>query len=151
MLFRSSEFNKPAVLVLPDGTKIQLTVGTPKYFNANPLGFPEFGKYPDDRAVHFTVTVKNTAAAVVSVKDMKIAGKTTNAKAPICRDLLGGDGVIDLFGAVDEDGNSLDSLAPGKSASFDWGVVCETPKGKTLSLEVGVGTAKPKIYDTTMP
>lgn len=146
-----SEFGVPAVLPLPDGNKVQLTLTTPQYFKADSLGFPEFGKYPDDRAVWFSVSVKNTTAESISVKDMKIFGKTSNSKATMCRDLLGGDGKIDLFGAVDEDGNPLESIAPGKTAKFDWGVVCRTLRGKTLSLEVQVGQAKPKIYDTVMP
>ncbi len=147
-----SEFNKPAVLPLPDGEDAALTLSTPKYFKPNTLGFPEFGKYPDDRAVYFMITVKNTSSAAISVKDMKVSGKTTNVSAPVCRDLQGDDGVVSLLGAVDPDTwEPWDSLAPGATARFQWGVVCQTPKGKKLSLEVQVGTAKPKIYQTTMP
>lgn len=147
-----SEFNKPAVLPLPDGNKAQVILSTPKSFKADPLGFPEFGKYKDDRAVYFMVTVNNTTSEEISVKDLKIVGKTSNAAAPICRDLQGDDGKVSLLGAVDPDTwEAFDSIKPGASARFQWGVVCQTPKGKTLSLEVSVGTGKPKIYDTTMP
>lgn len=147
-----SEFNKPAILPLPDGNKAQVILSTPKSFNANPLGFPEFGKYKDDRAVYFMVTVNNTASEEISVKDLKIAGKTSNTAAPICRDLQGDDGVVSLLGAVDPDTwEAFDSIKPGTSVRFQWGVVCQTPKGKKLSLEVSVGLGKPKIYDTTMP
>lgn len=147
-----SEFNKPAVLPLPNNKQGQVTLTTPKYFKPNTLGFPEFGKYPDDRAAYFMVTVKNTSDEPISVKDMKIQGKTSNTKAPICRDLLGDDGNVMLAGAMDPDTwEVFDSINPGASARFQWGVVCQTPKGKTLSLEVQVGTTKPKIYQTTMP
>lgn len=148
----NSEFGKPAVLPLPDGSKGEVTLSEPKYFKADPLGFPEFGKYPDDRGAYFMITVKNTSTAPISVKDLRIVGKTSNTKAPICRDLLGDDGDVTLLGAVDPDTwETLDAIAPGASARFKWGVVCQTAKGKTLSLEVNIGLAKPKIYSTTMP
>ena len=148
----NSEFGKPAVLPLPDGNKAQVTLSAPKYFKADKLGFPEFGRYEDDRAVYFMVTVNNTSSEPISVKDMQIIGKTSNAKAPICRGLQGDDGTVTLIGTKDPDTwEAIDSLDPGKSARFQWGVVCETPKGKTLSLEVSVSGGKPKIYNTTMP
>lgn len=147
-----SEFGKPAALPLPGDKQALVTLTAPKYFKPNTLGFPEFGKYPEDRAAYFMVTVKNTSDESISVKDMIIQGKTTNLKAPICRDLLGDDGNVMLAGAMDPDTwETFDSIAPGASARFQWGVVCRTSKGKTLSLEVQVGQGKAKIYQTTMP
>lgn len=159
----NAEFGKAQTLLVPDldaGTtaKAQVTLFAPKNLkitSANAIGFPEFGagkdpNGPDDRAVTFKVTIKNTTTKKLYVGDVKING-TTNSKAPICRELLGGDGVTDLGGPVDPNTGDVYDLNPGESGTFLAGLVCQAAKGAKMSISFQVGTAKAKIYETTMP
>ena len=157
----NSEFGKPVNLRVSANDTVALTLTAPKSFIPNELGFPggEYGKNPNktapkDRAIYFTVKVKNTSARTVSINNMNIEVKA-GTLAPICRQLLGGDETVISNGVADEFLTPYDSVDPGQTVSFGWAVVCQASKGMNLGIDVkffdSSGKPYPKIYNDTMP
>lgn len=159
----NAEFGKAMDLLVPldvdkgTTTKAKVTLFEPTNFvAANWAGFPEYGlgkvaKAPKDRALRFKATINNTTAKEIYFGDMKITGTTATQDANTCRDLLGDDGKNAFYGAMDPNTFETYRVAPGKSVTLDWALVCQATKGTKMSIAFQVGTAPAKIYATTMP
>ena len=159
----NAEFGKAVDLLVPldvdagTTTKAKVTLFAPSNFVAkNWAGFPEYGvgkvkSAPKDRALRFKATINNTTAKEIYFGDLKITGTTATKDANTCRDLLGDDGTYAFYGAMDPDTFDTYRVAPGKSVTVDWALVCQASKGTKMSISFQVGTAKAKIYETVMP